>query len=91
MAVGSDHVPYFSWAGSGNELLNLLHSESGSISEFLASPNYKRTFYATASNDPCLCEFKGKMFLGWTGTDFKRHVNVAQLSRGAVAVYGRLR
>ncbi len=91
MAVASDHVPYFSWAGSGNELLNLLHSESGSTSEFLASPNYKRTFYDTASNGPCLCEFKGKMFIGWTGTDFKRHVNVAQLSRGAVAVYGRLR
>jgi hypothetical protein len=91
MAVGVDHVPYFCWAGSGNALLNLLHSESGNTNGFLASPNYKRTFYDTAANGPCLCEFKGKMFVGWTGTDSKNHVNVAQLSRGAVAVYGHLR
>jgi hypothetical protein len=91
MAVGVDHVPYFCWAGSGNALLNLLHSESGNTNDFLASPNYKRTFYDTAANGPCLCEFKGKMFVGWTGTDSKNLVNVAQLSRGAVAVYGHLR
>jgi hypothetical protein len=91
MAVGVDQVPYFCWAGSGNESLNLLHSENGATSGFQASPNYKRTFYDTASNGPCLCAFKGKMFIGWTGTDFSHHVNVAQLSRGAVAVYGHLR
>jgi hypothetical protein len=90
MAVGSDHVPYFCWTGSGNELINLLHSESGNTNGFLSSPNYKRTFYDTGSNGPCLCEFKGKMFIGWTGTDSGHHVNVAQLSRGSVAVYGQL-
>jgi hypothetical protein len=91
MAVGADHAPYFCWAGSGNELLNLLHSESGNTNGFLVSPNYKRTFYDTAANGPCLSEFQGKMFIGWTGTDSNNHVNVARLTRGAVAVYGHLR
>jgi hypothetical protein len=91
MAVGVDHVPYFCWAGSGNNLLNVLHSETGTTNGFLVTPNYKRTFRDSAINGPCMCEFQGKMFIGWTGTDSDHHVNVAQLSRGAVAVYGRLR
>jgi len=91
MAVGHDHVPYFCWAGSGNELLNLLHSETGNTNGFQVSPNYKRIFRDTAVNGPCLCEFKGEMFIGWTGTDGDHHVNVAQLRRGAIAVYGHLR
>jgi hypothetical protein len=90
MALGADLVPHFCWAGSGNELLNVFHSETGNTNGFLASPNYKRTFYDTASNGPCLCEFRGRMFIGWTGTDTNNHLNVAQLSRGAVAVYGHL-
>jgi hypothetical protein len=91
IAVGVDHVPYFCWAGVGNEQINLLHSENGKTNGFKASPNYKRTFRDTAANGPCVCEFKGKMFIGWTGTDSSHHVNVAQLSRGAVAVYGLMR
>jgi outer membrane protein assembly factor BamB len=91
MVTGPDGIPYFCWAGSGNELLNVLHSENGATNGFLASPNYKRTFYDTASNGPCLCSFKGKVLIGWTGTDSGAHVNVAQLSRGAVVVYGPLR
>jgi hypothetical protein len=90
MVVGADQVPYFCWAGSNNNLLNLMHSETGTTNGFLASPNYKRTFYDTASNGPCLCTFKRKVLIGWTGTDPGGHVNVAQLSRGAVAVYGHL-
>src|SRR5262249_43131 len=54
MADGADHVPYFCWAGSGNELLNLLHSETGNTNGFQVSPNYKRTFRDTAVNGPCL-------------------------------------
>lgn len=90
MVTGSDGVPYFCWAGSNNNLLNLMHSETGATNGFLASPNYKRTFYDTASNGPGLCAFRRKVFIGWTGTDIGGHVNVAQLSRGAVAVYGLL-
>lgn len=90
MASGPGLIPYFCWAGSGNNLLNLLHSETGATNGFAVSPNYKRTFYDTASNGPCVCNFKGKVFIGWTGTDSGDHVNVAQLSRGAVAVYGHL-
>lgn len=88
MAIGADNIPYFSWAGSGNNLLNLLHSETGTTNGFQVTPNFKRTFTDSASNGPCLCEFQGKMFIGWTGTDSGAHANVAQLSRGAVAVYG---
>jgi hypothetical protein len=91
MAVGADHVPYFCWAGSGNELLNLLHSETGNTNGFQVTPNYKRTFRDSAINGPCLCEFKEHMFIGWTGTDSAHSVNVAQLRRGAVVVYGHLR
>jgi hypothetical protein len=88
MAIGVDNIPFFSWAGSGNNSLNLLHSETGTTNGFLVTPNFKRTFDDTAVNGPCLCEFQGKMFIGWTGTDFNAHVNVAQLSRGSVAAYG---
>jgi hypothetical protein len=89
MALGADQVPYFCWAGRGNAQLNLLHSESGSTTGFQVSPNYKRTFSDTAANGPCLCAFKGHTLVGWTGTDSDNHVNVARLSRGAVAVYGQ--
>jgi hypothetical protein len=90
MAVGVDNVPYFCWTGLDKEkTINLLHSEDGTIKAFNANPNYKRTFRNRSANGPCLCEFKGKVFIGWTGPD--KQVNVAQLSRGAVAVYGLLR
>ena len=92
MAIGADQTPYFCWAGLDNELINLLHSESGSTNGFGASPNFKRTFDSSASDGPCLCEFQGRMFIGWTGTDSPdKHVNVARLSRGSVAVYGHHR
>ncbi len=92
MAIGADQLPYFCWAGLDNEQINLLHSENGSTNGFGASPSYKRTFGDSASEGPCLCEFQGKMFIGWTGTDSPdKHVNVAQLSRGSVAVYGHHR
>lgn len=91
MVSGPDGIPYFCWTGSGNNLLNLMHSENGATNGFLVSPNYKRTFYDTGSNGPCLCTFKNQVFIGWTGTDSDAHVNVAQISRGAIAVYGHLR
>jgi hypothetical protein len=91
MILGPDGIPYFCWAGSNNNLLNLMHSENGSTSGFVASPNYKRTFYDSASNGPCLCTFRGHVFIGWTGTDSSGYVNVARLSRGAIAVYGHQR
>jgi hypothetical protein len=89
MAVDPDGTPYFCWAGSGNEQLNVMHSETGSINGFMADPNYKRTFRNDSSvNGPCVCQFNGRMLIGWTGTDWDHHVNVAQISRGTVAVYG---
>jgi hypothetical protein len=86
MVVGADNVPYFCWADSGNELLNVLHSETGDTNGFQVSPDYRRSFRNAAADGPCLCEFNAKMFIGWTGLD--QHVNVARLTRGAVAVYG---
>jgi hypothetical protein len=92
MAMGPDQVPYFCWAGSGNDLLNLMHSENGTTNGFSVDPNYKRTIRSDSSvNGPCVCQFKSRMLIGWTGTDWNRRVNVAQLSRGAVAVYGQTR
>jgi hypothetical protein len=93
MAVGADGIPWFCWAGAipifENGQLDLLHSENGQTSGLQASPNYKRTFYDTAQNGPALCALGGQIFVAWTGTDTGSHVNVAQLSRGAVAVYGQ--
>ena len=90
VAAATD-IPFFCWAGSGNQSLNLMHSESGNTNGFLANPNFKRVFSRdSAINGPCLCDFQGKMFIGWTGTDNAHSVNVAQLSRGRVALYGHL-
>ena len=68
----------------------MIISETGATNGFLASPNYKRTFYDTGSNGPCLCIFKGKVFIGWTGTDSDVRERRSKPSRGAIAVYGHL-
>jgi outer membrane protein assembly factor BamB len=90
MEIGLGNVPYLCWSDSGNDRLSLLHSEDGTTRGFGVSPNFKRTFYDTGFGGVCLCAFRKKMFVGWTGTDADNNVNVAQLSRGAVAVYGLL-
>ena len=90
LAFGVDGLPRLGWTGLGNGLLNELISETDTTSGFTATPAYKRVFYDTGANGPCLCRFKGRIYAGWTGTDPDRQVNVAELSRGAVAVYGRL-
>jgi hypothetical protein len=92
MAIGAGQTPYFCWAGLDNKQINLVHSENGSTDGFGASPNFKRTFDEIASEGPCLCEFQGKMFIGWTGPFLLvPSLSVAQLSRGSVAVYGHHR
>ena len=90
MTFGTDGLPRLSWAGSGNALLNELVSETGTTNGFEAVPAYKRTFTDMGANGPCLCSFRGRIYVGWTATDGDHHVNVAELSRGAVAVYGQL-
>src|SRR5262249_19796307 len=90
MVFGADNLPRLTWTVSGNTLLNELISETGTTSGFQRPPAYKRTFYDTGANGPCLCSFRGRIFIGWTGTDSEHRVNVAELSRGAVVVYGHL-
>ena len=90
MTFGADGLPRLSWTGSGNALLNELISETGTTNGFAATPAYKRMFSDTGANGPSLCAFRGRAFVGWTGTDHDNRVNVAELSRGAVAVYGEL-
>ncbi|MGC2084490.1 MAG: hypothetical protein WA702_14170 [Bradyrhizobium sp.] len=85
LAFDADGLGRVSWTGRGNNLLN----------EALLSPNavqltYKRTFYDTASNGPALCRHQQRIFLTWAGTDSKTELNVADLSRGGVSVYGML-
>lgn len=90
MTFGADELPRLSWTGSGNALLNELISETGTTNGFEATPAYKRTFTDMGANGPSLCTFRGLTYVGWTGTDVDHRVNVAELSRGAVSVYGKL-
>lgn len=76
------------WRGEDDKL-NEIVSETGSIPFFNTPPTYKRIHRTDAAHAaPALAAFGGKMFIAWTGIDSDHKVNVAQLIRGAVAVYG---
>jgi hypothetical protein len=87
-------MPYLSWRGVVNEVLNQIVSQTGNTNGFAADPPYKRAFDRVidgperSHNGPSLCEFKGRMFVAWQGIDSDHHVNVAVLNRGSVAVFG---
>jgi hypothetical protein len=74
----------FSWVGRGNLQINeaLL---SGSF-----DLEYKRTFDDTAPNGPALCLHNDTVFITWAGTGGTPDLNVAELSRGGISLYGEL-
>ncbi len=90
MILDADGTPWLSWRGVGNEQLNQIVSESGNTNGFAADPSFKRVFDDTSPNGPALCLFKGRVFVGWQGTDSDHHINVAALNRGSVVSYGLL-
>lgn len=83
LAFDADGLGRVSWTGRGNNLINeaLLSSDAVHLT-------YKRTFYDTASNGPALCRYQQRMFLTWAGTDSASALNISELSRGGVSVYG---
>jgi hypothetical protein len=91
MAVHAGNTLYFCWTGDDKDkTINLLHPKEVTKNAFNANPTDKRVFQHYSANGPCLCEFKGKMFIAWTGRA-DNELNVGRLSHGAVAVYGLLR
>jgi hypothetical protein len=91
---GSDDHPtlapweelYLSWTGRDSaHRLNLLVSDGAP-----SGLTDKQTYDDSSVAAPTLVVFRGDVYVGWTGADAKRHVNVARLSAGHVSVYGLL-
>jgi hypothetical protein len=62
---------YLCWRGTGNNKINVMGMHQGT------GDRDKKTSDRTTGHHPAIVEYRGRLFVGWTGED--DHLNVAQM------------